>query len=76
MSAIPFSVNIHAAPTHAEVSPGLRSALTISFAPHGGFPQITLFCGCEVLAADLQAAIAGVIEKHAATAAQTEQEAA
>ena len=76
MSAVPFSVNIHAAPTQAEVSPGFRSALTIRFAAGGGYPQITLFCGCEAFAADLQAAIAGVIEKHAMPAAQTEREAA
>lgn len=55
---------------------GLPSALTMSFGASGGFPEITIFCGSTARAADLQAAIAGVIEKHATPAAEAELEAA
>lgn len=75
MSGVHISANIHAAPTRAEVSPGVPSALTISFGAHGGFPEITVFCGSAEMARDLQAAIAGVIAKHA-PAAHPELEAA
>lgn len=73
---IPFSANIHASPTDVRVSPGVASALTISFGKGGGYPEVTVFCDTAEMAADLNAAISGVINKHKSSVALDEREAA
>lgn len=56
-----FGLNIHAAPTGVRRHSYLGAPVTIEF---GAGQEITIFCQSETLAADLAAAINGVLERH------------
>lgn len=72
---VDFSLSIHGAPVRVRANPENGGAVTLYFGAHS-FPDITMFVESAEMAIDLHAAISGVIEKHAARPALSEQEAA